>query len=469
MPNAEAADRRATRHELIALAAVCLLGHAVGVEAQPVQSDTDVYHTLATNIVQGNPYSRDHSPPFAPEFQRPFAYPAFVATVYAIAGPIPYAVYYLQALLGALVVPLMWWLARRVAPSNRTAVALSVAALTALNPALIASGGFLLREAVHALVATATVCLAVHSWNRPNLWRWAAAGALIGVGAQIRTEFVVLAGAVPLVVLYDAVRHRRPRIAAGRIALATMVPATLLVAPWFLYLYTTFGTWQLGVEGAAGPINSVAGIYRAADSSTAFGRMALGSGVDPAVEREQELPWVLLRAYARKHDKSLFEAAAALGPTAREYLWQNPFRWLWRTATNALNVSMGYSELASFVGRDRQEAFVRLRYVGLYRAGDYFTLATFLFARAGMGILVLMGAALATIYWVVRPQAGLLMPALLLSVVVPVAIIGLYASRVRIPYDPLLVCTAVVGWSLAYDWAAKRWRERGKGRQETSA
>ena len=168
MPNAEAADRRATRHELIALAAVCLLGlamrlHAVGVEAQPVQSDTDVYHTLATNIVQGNPYSRDHSPPFAPEFQRPFAYPAFVATVYAIAGPIPYAVYYLQALLGALVVPLMWWLARRVAPSNRTAVALSVAALTALNPALIASGGFLLREAVHALVATATVCLAVHS------------------------------------------------------------------------------------------------------------------------------------------------------------------------------------------------------------------------------------------------------------------------------------------------------------------
>jgi len=214
------------------------------------------------------------------------------------------------------------------------------------------------------------------------------------------------------------------------------------------------------VDSAVGPANRVANIYRSADATTKFGRLALDSGLDPAATRPQEFAWDLINAYRRTHDVELFDAIYDVREAAMDYLRLYPGRWFRRALVDAVNFSAGYSDLVLFIGQERQDRFVRLGYKGLYQNSDYTTLAIFLFARFVVGLLMLSGAGLATIYWLKRRGPGLLLPAVLLAIVLPTALTGLYAPRVRVPYDPFLVCSAVVGWSIGLNWLLGAWRSR---------
>jgi len=452
---APARTGRSAAARWLTLAAIMALGlvarlHGVAVYGAPPQSDAAVYHQLALNILARNPYSRDGAPPFRPEYQRTPGYPAFVATVYALAGPNPRAVWLVQAFLGTALVPLAWLIARRLGGSVRLAAV--CAALAALDPMLVQATGLLLREALTAVLVAAAVWLAVVAWQHRQWPRWALAGATFGVAALVRPEAVVLPVALGAALAYDALRRKGRWAEVGIAALWSIGLTLAAISPWIWYYHDRFGEWRLGPDQAIGPAQRAAVIYSPTDSAAAYGRALRRYGIEPAGADPAAVVYGLIGAMRHDRGMTFIAAAESVGTWAGEFGRRHPGRWMRQAAQDAVNFSLGYSDLAAFVGTAPQRRFEALRYRGLLRAGDYGLLALYLVARLGVGLIVLAGAAIALVSWVIRPSPALTLPTMLAAVILPTALVGSYAVRVRVPLDPLLLVCAVFGWALVIGW-----------------
>ncbi len=148
----------------------------------PIRADAAQYVQYARNLVQHQVFSLATEQPVVPDSYRSPGYPAFLALVLLAAGESGFyeAVRLVQALLGALLVPLAFLLARTwLAPG----ACLLVAALTALSPHLVASTGYVLSEALFApLLLTALVCTQRIATRRTP-WSGVLAGLAFGLAA----------------------------------------------------------------------------------------------------------------------------------------------------------------------------------------------------------------------------------------------------------------------------------------------
>jgi len=169
------------------------------------------------------------------------------------------------ALLSALSIPLAWILAGRLSPASvRTPAEVTAAAAAAFYPTVIADAGMLLTEPLAGTLIAATLVAMLGTRERPDrLRRWVASGALLGLAAMVRPEYLPI-GLLAVTALVLA----RPRPAAGLARGAAVLAAALalVLAPW------------LAVSGKlAGhpvPISSGGG-------QTLFTGSVLASGGDP--------------------------------------------------------------------------------------------------------------------------------------------------------------------------------------------
>ena len=221
------AIRRAPR-ALLAVLALALAARVATVLATPDYAplfDAADYHRHALSIAGGDGY-----PPSAfadgPTAFRPPAYPYLLAAVYELTDYSYTAARLVGALLGTLVVLLVYVLGRRLLGALAGLVA---AAVAAVYPSLVLWNAALLTEPLFLVFELAAVLAALVARDRASL-RWAAAaGALAGLAALARSNGILL---VP--VLAVGVWWVRPRLSMRALAgpAALVAGAALALAPW---------------------------------------------------------------------------------------------------------------------------------------------------------------------------------------------------------------------------------------------
>lgn len=265
-----------SRPVAVALAAIVLLGgglraaQAVSPNLARESADERFYAALARGLALHGHYGDRSAGPRHPFHAAPGAPLAFAAAYRLTPAPrdaptdIP-AAYWLQALLGTLLVPAAFALARALSRSD--AAALAAATVVAVYPPLVRTTGELLSEPLGALLLALAMLALVRE-------RMAAGGALLGAAALVRPDLLPAAAAVALVLL----------IARRRRAALTVLGCTLLaVTPWVVYASVAKGE-LVPVADSSSPTLFI-GSYLPGDGTTEGLKAQLGDATRARIPR----------------------------------------------------------------------------------------------------------------------------------------------------------------------------------------
>lgn len=199
-------------------------------------SDTDIYERLAERLHEVGAYG-------LPGSENPYDFapgpPLFAAAVYALIGGVsPLAARLAMAVAGALAVLVVYLIGRRLAGPP---AGLAGAALAAVYPVPIYYTGKLTSEPIAMLTVGAAVLAFLWAADRGRaVWAWALPGALFGLTAFLRPEYVAFAAAFALLAL--VLVARRAGVGRGLAAGALVAAAfALVVAPWALHVSGDLG------------------------------------------------------------------------------------------------------------------------------------------------------------------------------------------------------------------------------------
>jgi 4-amino-4-deoxy-L-arabinose transferase-like glycosyltransferase len=229
---------RSSLAALLVLAALFLaglglrLGYAWEQPSEP-PPDADAYARIAENLYRHGSF--DARPPGVEhEVQPSSAYspglPLLVAGIYWLSGGVHVTLALLVlATIGAGAIPMAFLLGRRFGGDLGGVLA---AAAIAFYPALLDYQGLLLTEPLAAFLLSAGLVAyfnaAFPPRPRPGMPRWALAGALFGLLALVRPEYLAIAVLLPLLWLAKETLTRRRVEAVAVSLLATIV----VLAPW---------------------------------------------------------------------------------------------------------------------------------------------------------------------------------------------------------------------------------------------
>lgn len=181
-------------------------------------NDSMFYHYGAINIAEGQQYG-----PFGvPSARWPPGYPALLSVVYRFTDGSALSGEVLNAFLGALTVPLLYFLAK---PLTGARVAFIAAAMLCVMPGPILWTDMIITETLFTLLVVLYFMLLMRS--RPT-WKWAVAiGVFVGLATLTRSEALIWM-IVPLVLWR---REAGWKVAVPRIAVASLVVLAVL-SPW---------------------------------------------------------------------------------------------------------------------------------------------------------------------------------------------------------------------------------------------
>jgi 4-amino-4-deoxy-L-arabinose transferase-like glycosyltransferase len=192
--------------------------------ADELPSDSAVYDAVARRFAQGDwmlgPGPLRMSP----------GYFYVLGVVHAIFGSGVWAIRVVQAVGGALCVPLTWRLARATQDPVPSVIC---AGLVAFSGPLVFFDGAILPESLSALSVTLAALAIVHAVadarGRVRGWpAWSAVGACVGVLSVLRPNALVLLAPAAWLAVRGPTQGRAPRLAALVLALAACVaPITL--------------------------------------------------------------------------------------------------------------------------------------------------------------------------------------------------------------------------------------------------
>jgi 4-amino-4-deoxy-L-arabinose transferase-like glycosyltransferase len=292
---------------LLALA-VRLLAFAVfspwepQIEGKVLVNDSLGYYELALQLLEKRSF---HDFDAGREAYRTPGYPLFIAAVYAVAGPAPWAVLLLQAFLDVGTLLLLYFFASRF---FSPATALVAAGIYAIEPHAVLYSQLLVTEPLFVLLFLAALLAFVHAQEGRRAGGFALAGALLGLAVLVRptAQFYAL-----VLVLLVALRYRtrwRVRVTA---AAAIVLAYAITVSPWYYRNYTEFGHASLSAQGGDFLLNWMAAYTEAVRSNRAVEtvRADFASETEKRGYHEAKNPF----------DRSRIQTAVAL-----EYLGRHP-------------------------------------------------------------------------------------------------------------------------------------------------
>ncbi len=222
---------------IVLLAAILRWGYLAGAPRgmQFTHVDAEGYHYLAVNLLEHGVYSMNSEPPLRANNIRAPLYPLFVAAWYAIGGPNPDFVAFVQPLLDMLTVVVLLKFGALVAGRHVGKVA---ALLYALNPSSWRFCNELLTEILFGLLLTAGLWLFARyllRWRkRDALW----CGVLLGAGILCKPNIQFLPLALLALLAHGIFVHRQ-RWWNGAVIVAGTIGVLLL--PWFVRNAVVFG------------------------------------------------------------------------------------------------------------------------------------------------------------------------------------------------------------------------------------
>lgn len=204
----------------------------------PAFGDAHAYHQLGRQLADGRgyvrPYELERQGRVIPTAEYPPGLPVVLAVVTKAGVDSEDGQRAVLVLVGGITVGLVGLLGRRLG-GDRAGLLAAFAA--ALHPALWAGDLTLMAEPLAACLGVALLLVALAAHDRPTWARWAALGALTGLGALVRAELVLTGVLLVLGVAWSL--HRPPRDRVLRVAVAGAA-AVLVLAPWTIRNYARF-------------------------------------------------------------------------------------------------------------------------------------------------------------------------------------------------------------------------------------
>lgn len=415
------------RRELLLLALALVVGLGLRVayvlltQGFALTGDQPEYHAEGQLIAEGMwfytalPYGELH----AGMWKAP-GYPAFLGVVYMLVGPSVTGALLVQALIGPVVIAMVWLLARRLFDAR---VALVAAALAAVYPHMWQWELRLYPEGFALPLALLVMLLVLE--RTPSSRRAAAVGVVMGVGLLVRpTQFFLFALIAVAWTLASGPRR-------GLILTAVSVAcAALTVAPWTVRNYVVADDFI--------PISM--------QDSAAYGTFNDQARDDP------RFPWAW-RAFTLR-ERDLFDPARPLPDgelrerlqgRALAYVVQNPLSvpkaFFWNGLSRTWDVRRPSNALVEtdYDGRTRWVAAVGL-------AGYWLLLVVALVALRRM-----------------RKRRALVLPLLAGALAMSVVFTTAAVTRYRLPYEPLIVCLASTVLVTEWDRLRRRWSRSRRG------
>ena len=196
--------------------------------------DTPLYEELAWNWLNQHVYGLSLNGGFEPVDIRAPGYPAFLAMIYALAGPSRLAVMLVQAGLDLVTCVVAAALAGCLAPQEqRQRVAIAALWLSATCPFIANYSAAVLTEVLATFLTALALLVFVSALDRKDLSSrsWYLGGLLVGLGTLVRPEtpLLLVAVAPPLVA-----RWRRPADwpKLARVGALAAVGVLVPLAPW---------------------------------------------------------------------------------------------------------------------------------------------------------------------------------------------------------------------------------------------
>ena len=422
------------REHRLVLAAVLTVALALrvaaalhGLEFRP-GSDTDIYERLAARLYADGAYG-------IPGSANPYDFapgpPLFAAAIYVLTGSVsPLAARLGMAVAGTLAVLMVFLIGRRLAGP---AAGLIGAALAAIYPVPIYYTGKLVGEPIAMLTVAAAILAFLRAGDRGRpVWAWAVPGALFGVTAYLRPEYVGLAALFALLAPLVVWRRSGARrgVAAGAVLAAAFA---LVVAPWAMYVSGELGRFV--------PVSTGGG------KALFIGTYLPGDGLHDGVKRD------LLRRFRGEDDVPLERLREIpMNPLLDRVARQYP-----ELPRDSALQRVGRRNLVSYAG-DRPVAFAGMvaakighMWQGSGNASRTLAGGAYHYAMLALGLLGLAVLA-ARRRWEAIPLAALL---------VGISLMGgllLAGTRRNVPVMPVVLALAGVGALAAAAWARDRIR-----------
>ena len=192
-----------------------------------IQGDGAGYELIARNVIEGNGFSMDSAPPYAPDMLRTPGYPLFIIGVYLAAGYRPEIVTLIQNVLSLITLYIAYRLAIHLFDAKAARIAL---VLMAVDIGTIILANVTLTESLFmVLLLPATYCL-FKGLDSPYRLTWmAAAGILLGFATLVRPASLYL---VLLLLPFVWWAMRRPWQETAARAVTLLVAFLLALSPW---------------------------------------------------------------------------------------------------------------------------------------------------------------------------------------------------------------------------------------------
>ena len=197
------------------------------------------YDALARSLLAGDGYSfaqkwYPFTPANTPTAHWSFAYPVFLAGVYAVVGYHPLVARLLQGIVSsALICLLIYLIGRRVMDELTGLVAAGIAAIYGY---FIYYNVALMTETYFIVCVLLALHLSLELKEQPTLARWVGLGLALGVACLLRQTILIF---IPflLIWLFLELKNRPVRWWHFSIPIVVM---TLLIAPWTIRNYVVY-------------------------------------------------------------------------------------------------------------------------------------------------------------------------------------------------------------------------------------
>ena len=411
---------------VFALALALRVAYILEADASPLFEhpavDAKTYTHHAQRLAAGNWLGVGEGP-----FWQPPLYPYFLGAVKVLfPESFFYAVRFAQALLGALVCAMSWWIGRAL---FNPAVGLLAGIGAALCGPLIFFDGELLPASLAAFVDLLALVVLLRVWRRPSRWGFLGAGAAFGVGALAVPTVLTFAVAVPIVLLWRA-PCRQGLIWTGAFALGVILAVTPVA----------WRNWAIGGDGVGISYNAGINLYIGNNPD-----YAETVAIRPGWEWDELVTQPARAGIERPSAKSAYFAERAW-----DYIKGDPTGWL-----GLMGHKLGAFWHGDERGRNQPIYFWRtyskVLSATLWKAGIAFPFGL-------MAPLALWGMLLSL------RRVGPTWPLLYVLSYCLGVVAFFVAARYRVPVLPVLLVFAAYGLWALWDWVrAGRWRRLGLG------